>query len=146
MAYTLQAFVTRSGTFPAPLPGHLKIVRLSSGCEMIPLGLSACKAFALPFLPLTDGGQQSLPSQLAELCEKLSVQGRLAYVEAEFFGGAGTQAHVLYSMGKVVGPNVVSDSAINQALRYIGVQKGCCADEFDAIGLGRYRDTDAWLK
>lgn len=145
MAYTLQAIVARSGTLPEPLLDQLKLVHLLGGVDLIPLGPVALKAYALPFLPLTDEGQQGLPGNLAELCEKLSIQGQVAYVEAEYFGGTGTQAHALYSRGKAVGAVVVSDSAINEALCHIGVEKGGAADEFDAVGLGRYRNTDGWL-
>jgi hypothetical protein len=145
MAYTLQAILARSGTLSEPLLDQLKLVRLLGGVDLIPLGRDALKAYALPFLPLTDEGHQDLPSTLAKLCERLSVQGQVAYVEAEVFGGAGTQAHALYSAGKAVGPVVVSDSAINEALRHIGVVKRGATDEFDAIGLGQHRDTDGWL-
>lgn len=145
MAYTLQAILARSGTLSEPLPDQLKLVRLIGGVDLIPLGRDALKAYALPFLPLTDEGQQGLPSALAELCERLSVQGRVAYVEAVSFGGAGAQAHALYSAGRAAGPVVVSGSAINEALRHIGVDNSGAADEFDAIGLGQHRNTDGWL-
>lgn len=42
-------------------------------------------------------------------------------------------------------PNPASGSPISQALRRLGVVKGDHVDEFDAIGLGRHRDTDDWL-
>ena len=145
MAYSLQAVVAKAGTLSEPLPEPLKLVRLPGGVDLIPLGLDALKAYALPVLPLTNEGLDGLPSMLAELCEKLSTQGHLAYVEAEFFGGAGTQAHALYSAGKAAGQVVVSDSAINEALRLLGVDKGGAADEFDSIGLGQHRNTDDWL-
>lgn len=145
MAYTLQAILARSGTLSEPLLGQLKLVHLLGGVDLIPLGRDALKTYALSFLPLTDEGQSDLPRTLAELCERLSVQGQVAYVEAEIFGGAGTQAHALYSAGKAVGPVVVSGAAINEALRHIGVDKGGAADGFDAIGLGQHRNTDGWL-
>lgn len=145
MAYTLQAIVAGSGTLSGSLPGQLRLVRLSGGVDLIPLGRDALKAYALPFLPLTDEGQQGLPSMLVELCARLSTQGHVAYVEAEFFGGAGRQAHALFSAGKAAGQVVVSATAINEALRHLGVDKGQAADEFDAIGLGQHRNTDSWL-
>lgn len=57
MAYTLQAIVARSGTLPEPLLDQLKLVHLFGGVDLIPLGPVALKAYALPFLPLTDEGQ-----------------------------------------------------------------------------------------
>jgi hypothetical protein len=71
-------------------------------------------------------------------------RGLVAYLEAEFFGGVGMQAHVLCRDGVVLGPPVVREDAINQALRHFNVRLGSHHDEFAAMGLGRYRDTDAW--
>ncbi len=34
---------------------------------------------------------------------------------------------------------------ISRALRRLGVTKGVHQDEFDAVGLGRHRDTEHWL-
>ena len=36
-------------------------------------------------------------------------------------------------------------SPISQALRALGVRRGTHFDEFDAVGLGRCRDTEDWL-
>ena len=86
------------------------------------------------------------PPALLKLCEDLSKRETIAYVEAEIFGGAGTQAYIIFSKGKQIGLPVVSDDAINQALRLLGVSKAGAVDEFEAVGLGRYRSTDEWLK
>lgn len=145
MAYTLQALVMKSGSLRAPLPGALKVVPLSAGADLIPIDASALKALGLPFLPLTDEGSAGLPIGISKLCEKLSAHGSLAYIEAEFFGGSGTQAHAIYSAGKSVGAPVVSESSINDALRYLGINKGDSLDEFEAVGLGQHRNTESWL-
>jgi hypothetical protein len=145
MAYTLQAVIARSGAFSGPLPQRLKIIRLIGGMDMIPLSTEALKVHDIPFCPLTDDGEKELPPQLLKLCEQLSKQCTLAYVEAEFFGGTGAQAHALFSEGEAIGQAVVSESAINDALRYLGVAKGEAHDEFEAVGLGQHRDTDEWV-
>ena len=144
MAYTLQAIITTAGAVDG-LPASLKAVALPGGVYMIPMGTAALQAHSLPFLPLTDEGNKELPLGIAKLCEGLSAECDLAYVEAEFFGGTGAQAHALFSGGKMVGPVVVSDAAINAALRHLGVQKAEAPDEFDAVGLGRHRNADDWL-
>ncbi|PTT90684.1 hypothetical protein DBR42_05330 [Pelomonas sp. HMWF004] len=146
MAYTLQAIITRAGALSEPLPYCLRRVALPGGVDMIPIGKAALKAHAFPFLPLTDEGNEGLPSVIANLCERLSTECLLAYVEAEFFGGVGVQAHALFSAGKIFGPVVVSGVAINDALRHLGVQKGEATDEFDVVGLGQRRNTDDWLE
>jgi hypothetical protein len=145
MAYTLQALVMKSGSLCAPLPGALKVVPLSAGVDLIPFNATALKALGLPFLPLTDEGGARLPIAISKLCEKLSAHSSLAYIEAEFFGGSGTQAHAIYSAGKSIGEPVVSESSINDALRYLGISKGDSLDEFEAVGLARHRNTESWL-
>jgi hypothetical protein len=49
----------------------------------------------------------------------------VAYLFEESFGGPGLRA-------------------INQVLRWLGVDKGTAFDEFDAAGLSRKRSTDEW--
>lgn len=146
MTYTLQAIITKAGALSEPLPDSLRRVALPGGVDMVPIGKAALKAHAFPFLPLTDEGNEGFPAEIAKLCERLSTECLLAYVEAEFFGGAGAQAHALFSAGKMVGPVVVSDVAINDALRHLDVQKGEVTDEFDVVGLGQHRNTDDWLE
>ena len=145
MAYTLQAVIAKSEAFSLPLPQGLQVVRLQGGIDMLPLSTQALKVHGISFCPLTDEGEEELPQTLLELCEQLSKQCVLAYIEAEFFGGAGAQAHALFSEGKAVGQPVVSDSAINDALRYLGVVKGEAHDEFESVGLGQHRDTNEWV-
>ena len=79
----------------------------------------------------------------------------VAYLEAETFGGTGTQAMVLWRDGEVwLGPVTTrataarasaEDGAVNQALRHLGVGRPGAIDEFDALGLGRHRHTEDWL-
>ncbi len=85
-----------------------------------------------------------MPTALALLCAELSSRGRIAYVEAESFGGQGEQAALLAEDGKLVGEPNVFLNAINGALSFIGVKQGDAHDEFDAVGLGRERDTEQW--
>ncbi len=82
----------------------------------------------------------------------LSRLAAVAYVETEYFGGMGTQAAATYIAGvpTVAGRHtnetgVETDSlAINEALAAIGVRRKGQMDEFDTIGLGRYRHTEDW--
>ena len=80
-----------------------------------------------------------------------SRHGDVVYVETDYFGGAGWQAAVYAHAGQITqfyktsdmpedGPGPDSDRAINQALHRLGVTIGK-QDEFDTIGLGRYRTT-----
>ena len=95
MSYSIQAILAAQGTFAAELPSGIEVLELDGGIEMIPLGSMARKLHRLPFLPLTDEGVEELPPPLHGLCSSLNLHGPVAYVEAEFFGGSGTQAEAL---------------------------------------------------
>jgi hypothetical protein len=110
------------------------------------LGGDARECLRLDFLPLTDEGEPVLQGELASLCCELSRPGLLAYVEAEIFGGDGTQAHCMFEYGRAAGAPFIGAGAINQALRQIGVIAPAGRDEFDCTGLGKHRDTDGWLE
>ena len=55
------------------------------------------------------------------------------------------QSAVAWSDGsQSLGPIHAKD-AINQARRFLGVRSDGAHDEFDAVDLGRYRDTADWI-
>jgi hypothetical protein len=83
------------------------------------------------------------PFGLSEaLAAATSTGGGLAYVETEYFGGAGGQSATAFVDGRqVMAPQTARGGAgpINQALSLIGVQRTQADDAFDAIGLGERR-------
>ncbi|WP_116808199.1 hypothetical protein [Steroidobacter cummioxidans] len=145
MSYTLQAMVGSSTTIVALGEDGATRVELSGGLAMIPLTGELRNRFGISSLPLTDDeAEPILPDSLSSLCLKFSQHGLVAYLEAEIFGGVGLQAYVLFRDGAMLGAPVRAVDAINQALRHLGVRSGSNRDEFDAVGLGRHRDTDEW--
>jgi hypothetical protein len=84
----------------------------------------------------------------------------VAYVYEESFGGPVLQEAVGWRDGAVVfGPRFTSDAAendrfqivhdprqraINEARRWLGVDKGRAVDQFAAAGLDHYRHTTEW--
>lgn len=89
-----------------------------------------------------------ITDKLAEIGVAASSMGAVAYIENEYFGGDGVQGAVVWLNGEtVLGPLISARMGpISRALSEIGVQKGTALDEFDALGLGKYRSTDDWLK
>ena len=65
--------------------------------------------------------------------------GPLVYIETDYAGGYGTQAGVLLERGRIVQGPAEGEGIINGLLRAIGVWHRPGEDEFDALGLGRYR-------
>ena len=91
-----------------------------------------------------------LVARVEDVARAASVAGPVAYVEAEYFGGTGSQAAVVYRHGLVeVGP-LSSDgppgrsSPINAVLRHLGVTAPRGQDEFEALALGRHRHVEHW--
>jgi HEAT repeat protein len=64
----------------------------------------------------------------------------IARVSADYFGGYGGQSATVWSDGKVVAENV----EVNTALRRLGVTRTGGQDEWDCVGLGRFRRTETW--
>ena len=97
-------------------------------------------------------GVEHLTDNAANAAAALSVDRRVVYVDAEFFGGEGTQSAVGWERGQIAfGPRLTAtpgedaegyevvppegDMAINEALRWLGVQASPGQDEFDTLGL-----------
>ncbi|MFI0353417.1 hypothetical protein [Actinomadura sp. 9N407] len=109
------------------------------------------------FDELTDERQGGGPFMLmspafAERLADWSRGGRVAYVEAEFFGGAGTQAAALWENGLqtwgpehaelVAGPR--ENWPINAVLARLGAVATGAFDLFDTVGFGQERGMDGW--
>lgn len=146
MSYTIQGVIAKAGTLPKALPWGLQLVPLQAGLEMIPFTSAIRSAHDLAFCPLTDGDCNELPETLAALCLQLSERCELAYIEAELFGGAGTQAHAFFVHNKAAGTPQIARDAINSALLRLGVRRRPDKDEFDVVGLGQHRNTDSWVQ
>ena len=145
MAYTLQAILSQSATLDRGSIRGTRVVLLRSGVSMLPLGKAFLEAHAAPFLPLTDAGDGTLPPTIASVCSRLAECGEVAYVEAEFHGGEGIQAAVVFHQGGSHDPPRAASDAIKVALRALGVRPPAGVDEFSAVGLGAHRETDQWL-
>jgi hypothetical protein len=98
---------------------------------------------------------EEFTSEVRNGIKELSFLGKCAYVETEYFGGIGVQISETWENGKRIdGPLIsydgienmnteenvsVVESSINQTLKNLGVSRDEDKDEFDSIGLGRYR-------
>lgn len=64
----------------------------------------------------------------------------IAKISADYFGGNGSQSATVWTDGQIV----ADDVDVNTALHLLGVQKTDGDDEWDRVGLGRYRRTETW--
>lgn len=103
----------------------------------------------------TVDGLSHLRQGLAQRLAHASYAGVIAYIEADFRGGIGGQASIVWHNGAVsLGPlscshsggrvPVIAEWPINRALRHLGVLATPGRDEFDTLRLGRFNTTEAW--
>jgi hypothetical protein len=155
MAYCLQA-ISASEPVLRELAGSIKearIVPLGQHLSLVPMTDALFDAITVVGAPDLDGFWK-FPAGFGSTLAACSANGPVAYVEAEFFGGTGTQSAQVWDAGKVVlgplhltegEPTPTAGSPISQALRQLGAATGDHFDEFDAVGLGRHRETQDWL-
>ena len=139
--------------------------RLAAAISSRAVPLACGYAFApLPELPRDAVVEWEYHLHLWWLTQSATQAAKLAsadhfvgYVETEYFGGIGGQGAVVWLNGLVVyGPAVsgidlrpgvttVTEKAIPNALRMMGVVATSGLDEFDTVGLGRHRSNESWL-
>ncbi|SCG78489.1 hypothetical protein GA0070609_5605 [Micromonospora echinaurantiaca] len=94
-----------------------------------------------------------LSPALSEVLARWSRQGPVAYLEAEFFGGAGYQSAAVWLGGTLSwGPRLdtVFDGPraewpLNAALLRLGAEPGAWIDPFAELGLHVERSAEGWL-
>lgn len=130
-----------------------RIVPLHGRLSMLPMTDDYFDAVSVPGAAKLPGFWK-VPAGFGSLLTACSELGPVAYVEADYFGGAGSQSAQVWHRGTVIlGPLRVAvgerppsaGSPLSQALRALGVHRGRHLDEFDAAGLGRHRHTEEWL-
>lgn len=155
LGYTLEAIIGSAGALRAAV-SHLPaavLVPLAQDLALVPMTDELFDA-------VTDGTTQNvlgfwaLPGGFDRELTSWSSAGPVGYVEADFFGGVGSQRSALWVAGELVfGPLHVGPgepfppegSPIAQMLARLGVERDGHRDEFEAIGLGRHRETADWL-
>jgi hypothetical protein len=87
-------------------------------------------------------GFRQLTQPVVDFAMHLSRASAVAYIETDYFGGAGGQSAIVWRDGQVVfGPANGEAGPINEALQVLGVHADGEGDEFDALGLGKVRAT-----
>ena len=129
-------------------------VELDGRWSLIPWTDDAFDALDPSDPDLEPAGLRYCHSALTGAMTEASFRAPLAYIEADSFGGQIEQGAVVFVAGEVVwsshaGPILPPSrvrSPASEALSRIGVQRRGDLDEFDTIGLGRYRETKDWVR
>jgi hypothetical protein len=164
MAYVLNALIARTGTL-IESPIAMRSASLPLDLQLFPLTTAFWKSLGGRSLPLireveargapdeefeqagereaSIGGAVASGRSLFALVGRLSSSCSIAYLEADFWGGAGRQGGAVWRDGALIWGPAVDDQAIHHALRHLGVG-GDGADAFAALQLGRHRSTEQW--
>ncbi|MEV6978677.1 hypothetical protein [Kitasatospora sp. NPDC093806] len=162
MSYELQALIGPAelvAVAAAEVPAA-RAYPLAQGLALIP----ATPAFLAALRFGEDGpagagaaGFTWIPNGLERRLAAWSKAGPIACVEADYFGGTGTQRAAVWADGRLdLGPLTSAElerhppegSPISRVLRRLGAwvpEDGDHRDEFDAVGLGAHRATSSWV-
>jgi len=150
MAHAVKALIAKPTTldlFACKYSLHLPVA-LSAELAILPLrDVDLASFLQRPFSGDPEGAY-FLSEEFIDELRSASRSGVLMYFETEYFGGLGVQAAAVFQNGALVfGPKSAELGPINVALQLLGVRVVPPAvDEFDTVGLGRYRHTEDWLK
>lgn len=150
MACQLRAIIGEAGVLRQGF-SDLPAVSLAHDLALIPIETDAANPVG-QFYGLTEPWRERLVAA--------SLSGPIAYIEAEFFGGRGTQSaiawkdrvvtfgpvHTQTDDGEEEGYTTSNELAINQVLRVFGIESERGRDEFDTVGLGRFRESRDWTR
>ncbi len=124
------------------------------GIARLPGGTPYATRRRLTWLTGPESGFAVLTPGMAALVEAGSGLGPVAYVEADYHGGGGTQTAVVWQSGRLMtGPLLLGrreeyddeTAPIMVALRALGVAATAGRDEFAVAGLGRHARTVDWF-
>lgn len=130
-----------------------EIVPIAQGLALVPITDDFFDSVNDPTAP-SEPDFWKLPYGFTDRLAIWSKSGPTAYVEADYFGGVGSQTAVVWMDGTIVfgplhlaenEPTPTAGTPISQALRHLGVQQADKSDEFVAAGLGRFRHIEDWL-
>lgn len=151
MGYTLEALLLNEQIYKAQPEAlqRLPVVPLFYGLSLVPLTDDLFDK--LPPIPEVRERPEEFwkfSAALEALALELSRFGAVAYVEADFFGGEGTQAAAVWEEGLLcLGPlKSAGVGAINTALQWLGIPSSQGRDGFEIVGLLRHRHTAGWLE
>ncbi len=152
MGYYLQALIGKADVLknePKSFPSEYR-VELAQGLAMILVTEELCEEIADKFPSENESPLERfemLTESLVQWAKQISKRTPIAYVEAEYFGGAGGQSAIAWDKAETkFGPVSAEIGPINQALRFLGAEALSAHDEFEAVGLNRGRDSEDWIE
>jgi len=145
MAYAIEAIIAKMDTLKKANI-EMDIVILLYDIGMLPLTHENRNSLHIECLLLENYQEIFVDKKLDGLGKTISEFGKVAFIQADFFGGGGSQACMVWENGNRIRLEV-GNYAINHAIKEIDVNIGCAGkDEFDCLELGRFRHTYKWAE
>ena len=145
MGHCIQALVATLDTaehLRAAYP-QLPCVAARQGFGILPIDAEFIDSVAEARPPQSTDTFMLLTDAFRDFLRDLSRLGCVAYIETEYFGGAGGQGAAVYSDRQVImEPEWGESGQINRALKMIGVNRDLLGDRFSALGLDTYRSNE----
>lgn len=126
-----------------------RVVELKQGLYMLPINeefFGALPGAKEDAIATEQFHFEFLGPKIISLLIEVSKEGAVIYFETDYWGGLGDQGVIAAEKGRIVFGPQSGDDSINSALRLLGVRKGTAHDEYDAMGLGRFRSTEDWIE
>jgi hypothetical protein len=146
MAYEIKAILADTITF---MKAEIKfpIVILPHGIRMLPLSEEIIKTLNIKRFLLSNYNEIHVDKQLDDFGLGISIMGTTVFIQANFFGGNGDQACIVWEDNERVHLEI-SKNAINNAIDEIADRLPTTNkdDQFDCLELGRFRYTEEWSK
>ncbi|MCI0708858.1 MAG: pentapeptide repeat-containing protein [Chloroflexi bacterium] len=159
MSYDIAGFISRQGnfdTFKAKSRIHIAVLPLRQGFDLMLNNVNLEHALGVTAEGRTQASHDfwHLDKKMADFAERLSNDNAVAYIEAQYFGGNGSQSAIVWQDGMMIFAHpdngVVARvpgrlGPINSALRLLDARTEAGNDEFETVGLGAFRHNDDWL-
>jgi hypothetical protein len=151
MAHTIEVFIMKrsEADLIKNRPQYVHIVSLKQDFVLIPLTKDLTNEISHNTETKNVYEQfRNLTKPLEEFARTLSLNGMVAYIETEYFGGEGEQSAILWENKSVI-LEPLKDTKIgpiNLVLKHMGVQVYRAFDEFEALGLVDYRSNSELVK
>lgn len=139
MTHQICAVVTPSTARAAERLGTTA-VELTDALQLVPMTTQLFDALNDPNSAVVEPFFLMTTHMLERLRSALDV---FAYVETEYFGGSGTQRAGAWRGTKTLVTPQERSGSVNLVLAALGVTRGAALDEWDAVGLVRFRTMDA---
>jgi len=148
MGYTLKAYIGKKENLNPILEKYSEsqIVDLGYGISMIPM----TEELFDQINNLEVSNSIDKFEFLTDYIERKTIEAiglrQLAYVESEFFGGQGGHIGIIWGNGKRVYFGEHGKNTMNEIMKRLGINRTLMKDEFETVGLSKFRHTEDWIK